>query len=208
MFSDEELRDMRVLKRGDGYLEVMCGCTSPNLGDYCAQFRVFTSGELEITCKCLPGCSEAKITPATFEKHAGKGSSRKWRNNIWIIVDDKKVPVVKTALLKYYNQTLKHTNRSPNSCHRDEFIICTKCKKERRFRRRSQVECKIYHDALTNTHWNCSDFPYGKFSCDEEERASRLVIGCTSCVCSGCEVCRFADCSCQTCIDFTKNQKA
>lgn len=52
---------------------------------------------------------------------------------------------------------------------------------------------------------------------DEEERASRRVYrgcirsptckGCTSCVCFGCEICRFSDCSCQTCIDFTRNAK-
>ncbi|RVX08600.1 Protein ULTRAPETALA 1 [Vitis vinifera] len=53
---------------------------------------------------------------------------------------------------------------------------------------------------------------------DEEERASRRVYrgclrsptcrGCTSCVCFGCEICRFSDCSCQTCIDFTRNAVA
>ncbi|GAY55721.1 hypothetical protein CUMW_166330 [Citrus unshiu] len=52
---------------------------------------------------------------------------------------------------------------------------------------------------------------------DEEERASRRVYrgcirsptckGCTSCVCFGCDICRFSDCSCQTCIDFTRNAK-
>lgn len=52
---------------------------------------------------------------------------------------------------------------------------------------------------------------------DEEERASRRVYrgcsrsptckGCTSCVCFGCEICRFSDCSCQTCTDFTRNAK-
>ena len=53
---------------------------------------------------------------------------------------------------------------------------------------------------------------------DEEERASRRVYrgctrsptckGCTSCVCFGCDICRFSDCSCQTCADFTNNAKA
>ncbi|KAJ0743511.1 putative developmental regulator, ULTRAPETALA [Helianthus annuus] len=53
---------------------------------------------------------------------------------------------------------------------------------------------------------------------DDEERASRRVYrgctrspscrGCTSCVCFGCDICRFSDCSCQTCIDFTNNSKA
>ncbi|MBA0743828.1 hypothetical protein Gogos_006482 [Gossypium gossypioides] len=53
---------------------------------------------------------------------------------------------------------------------------------------------------------------------DDEERASRRVYrgcsrsptckGCTSCVCFGCEICRFTDCSCQTCIDFIRNAEA
>lgn len=53
---------------------------------------------------------------------------------------------------------------------------------------------------------------------DDEERGSRRVYrgclnsttckGCTSCVCFGCDTCRFSDCSCQTCIDFTRNAKA
>ncbi|KAI9176901.1 hypothetical protein LWI28_008487 [Acer negundo] len=52
----------------------------------------------------------------------------------------------------------------------------------------------------------------------QEERASRRAYmgstryptckGCTSCVCFGCEICRFSNCSCQTCIDFTMNVKA
>ena len=57
-----------------------------------------------------------------------------------------------------------------------------------------------------------------RISCDDdEERASRRVYrgctrsptckGCTSCVCFGCEICRFSDCSCQTCVDFTMNAK-
>lgn len=218
MFSEEELRDIRVLKRGDDYVEVLCGCTSHRYGDSVAKLRVLTSGALEIACECIPCCSEAKLTPAAFERHSGRESSRKWKNNIWIIVGCEKVPVGKTALLKYYNQSLKNANGSHKSGHRDEFIICTECKKERRFRLRSEEECRIYHDALTNAHWKCSDIPFGRFSCDGgEERASRRLnrgclrsstcTGCPSCVCEGCEICRFSDCSCQSCIDFTRNAK-
>ncbi|XP_060209513.1 protein ULTRAPETALA 1-like isoform X1 [Lycium barbarum] len=222
MFSEEELREISVLKRGDDYVEVLCGCTSHRYGDAVAKLRVCSSGELQIACDCTPGCPEDKLTPAAFEKHSGRETSRKWKNNIWILVDGDKVPVVKTALLKYYNQSLKHANgshRSNKSGHRDEFIICTECNKERRFRLRTKDECRSYHDALANAHWKCSDIPFDKFSCDDdEERASRRVYrgclrsptcrGCTSCVCFGCEICRFTDCTCQTCIDFTRNAKA
>ncbi|XP_009779920.1 protein ULTRAPETALA 1-like [Nicotiana tabacum] len=215
MFSEEELREISGVKRGDDYVEVMCGCTSHRYGDAVAKLRVFSSGELVISCDCTPGCPEDKLTPAAFEKHSGRETSRKWKNNIWIIVDGEKVPVVKTALLKYYNQS---SNRSQNgrACHRDEFIRCTDCNKERRFRLRTNEECRSYHDALANPHWKCFDIPYDKVSCDDDdERASRRVYrgcsrsptcrGCTSCVCFGCEICRFSDCSCQTCIDFTRN---
>lgn len=224
LFTEEELREISGVKRGDDYVEVLCGCTSHRYGDAVARLRVFSSGELEITCDCTPGCQEDKLTPAAFEKHSGRETARKWKNNIWIIVNGEKVPVVKTPLLKYYNQSLKHANGSNRSqsgraCHRDEFLRCTECKKERRFRLRSKEECRNYHDALVNVHWKCSCIPYDKVSCDDdEERASRRVYrgcsrsptckGCTTCVCFGCEICRFSDCSCQTCSDFTRNAKA
>lgn len=75
--------------------------------------------------------------------------------------------MVKTPLLKYYNKSSKHANGSHRSqngkVHRDEFLRCTECKKERRFRLRSKEECQIYHDALANVHWKCSDIPYVKY---------------------------------------------
>ncbi|XP_022854456.1 uncharacterized protein LOC111375794 [Olea europaea var. sylvestris] len=66
---------------------------------------------------------------------------------------------------------------------------------------------------------DCYTFLCIRITCDDdEERASRRVYrgctrsptckGCTTCVCFGCEVCRFSDCSCQTCSDFTENAKA
>ncbi|KAL7250473.1 hypothetical protein ACSBR1_012477 [Camellia fascicularis] len=164
-----------------------------------------------------------KLTPAAFEKHSGRETARKWKNNVWVIVNGEKVPLYKTLLLKYYNQASKGSNRSHRShngrvCHRDEFVRCTRCNKDRRFHLRTKEECRIYHDALADVNWKCADIPYDKINCDnDEERASRRVYrgclrcptckGCTSCVCFGCEVCRFSDCSCQTCIDFTRNAK-
>lgn len=165
-----------------------------------------------------------KLTPSAFEKHSGRETARKWKNNVWVIVNGEKVPLCKTVLLKYYNQVSKAANGSHRShngraCHRDEFVRCTSCNKERRFRLRTKEECRIHHDALADANWKCSDLPYDKITCDdEEERASRRVYrgctrsptckGCTSCVCFGCDICRFSDCSCQTCADFTNNAKA
>ncbi|XP_059274622.1 uncharacterized protein LOC132029337 isoform X2 [Lycium ferocissimum] len=96
MFSEEELREISVLKRGDDYVEVLCGCTSHRYGDAVAKLRVCSSGELQIACDCTPGCPEDKLTPAAFEKHSGRETSRKWKNNIWILVDGDKVPVSAT----------------------------------------------------------------------------------------------------------------
>ncbi|CAH1423509.1 unnamed protein product [Lactuca virosa] len=218
MFSDEEVREISGFKRGgDDYVEVTCGCTSHRYGDAVGTLRVFTSGDLEISCECTPGCEEA-----AFEKHSGRETSRKWKNNVWVIVDGEKVPLSKTALLKYYNRALSNgstRSQAGRVCHRDEFLRCTQCNKHRRFRLRTTEECRTYHDAFINTNWKCSDMPYDKITCDDdEERASRRVYrgcvrsptcrGCTSCVCFGCGNCRFSDCGCQTCIDFTRNVKA
>ncbi|PKA47905.1 Protein ultrapetala 1 [Apostasia shenzhenica] len=221
LFTDEELSEISGMRRGVNFVEVMCGCTSHRYGDAVGKLRVFASGDLEIDCECTPGCQEEKLTPAAFEKHSGRETTRKWKSNVWLIVKGEKVSLSKTPLLKYYNQASKGSNgchKGPNGrpCHRDEFIRCTKCNKERRFRLHNKEDCRNYHDALTDLNWSCSDFPTDKISCDdEEERASRKVLrgcfrspscrGCTSCVCFGCETCRFKNCNCQTCVDFTRN---
>ncbi|KAK1393300.1 Developmental regulator, ULTRAPETALA [Heracleum sosnowskyi] len=221
MFNEEDTKEIDGLRVCEDHVEVTCGCTSHQYGDAVGTLRVFPNGDLEINCECTPGCDEDKLTPAAFEKHSGRETARKWKNNIWVISDGEKVPLVKTVLLKYYNQTTKHSNgRSQNiRGHRDEFLPCTKCGKMRRFRLHKKEECRVYHDALANANWKCSDAPNERAACgDEEERASRRVYrgcsrsqtcrGCTSCVCFGCETCRFSDCSCQTCNDFTKNAKS
>ncbi|CAN7110106.1 unnamed protein product [Brassica rapa subsp. narinosa] len=224
LFEQEELQEMSGVNVGGGYVEVMCGCTSHRYGDAVARLRVFPNGDLEITCECTPGCDQDKLTPAAFEKHSGRETARKWKNNVWVIVGGEKVPLSKTVLLKYYNEASKKLNRSNKSqgtkvFHRDEFVGCIECGKERRFRLRSRDECRLHHNAMADPNWKCSDFPYDKITCEaEEERGSRKVYkgctrsptckGCTSCVCFGCELCRFSDCSCQTCVDFTSNVKA
>ncbi|KAK1388921.1 Developmental regulator, ULTRAPETALA [Heracleum sosnowskyi] len=221
MFTDEEVKEMSGFSICEHHVEITCGCTSHQYGDAVGTLRVFPNGDLEITCDCTPGCQEDKLTPAAFEKHSGRETARKWKNNIWIIANGEKVPVGKTVLLKYYNKTTKYGNgRSQNVRvgHRDEFVRCTVCGKMRRFRLRNKEECQVYHNALKDAKWKCSDTPYEKVACeDEEERASRRVYrgcsrsqtckGCTSCVCFGCEICRFSDCGCQICSDFIENAK-
>ncbi|CAI0549893.1 unnamed protein product [Linum tenue] len=221
LFSEEELREMSGVKQTGDCIEVTCGCTSHRYGDAVGRLRVFPNGDLEISCECTPGCDEDKLSPAAFEKHSGRETARKWKNNVWVIVNGEKVPLSKTVLLKYYNQSSNGSHRSQTGrvFHRDEFVRCSKCNKERRFRLRTKEECRVHHDSVANASWKCADLPFDKLTCDDdEERASRKVYrgcsrsptckGCTSCVCFGCEICRFSDCNCQTCTDFTRNAKA
>lgn len=58
LFKEEELRDMSGLKKGDDFIEVLCGCTSRRFGDAVGKLKVFASGELVISCQCVPGCTE------------------------------------------------------------------------------------------------------------------------------------------------------
>ncbi|XP_052734578.1 protein ULTRAPETALA 1-like isoform X2 [Vigna angularis] len=173
IFSEEELREVSGVKRVGDYVEVTCGCTSHRYGDAVGRLRVFVNGYLEITCECTPGCQEAKLTPSAFEKHSGRETARKWKNNVWVIVNGEKVPLCKTVLLKYYNQVSKaangsHRSQNGRACHRDEFVRCSRCNKERRFRLRTKEECRIHHDALADANWKCSDLPYDKDSKMEE----------------------------------------
>ncbi|PPS14158.1 hypothetical protein GOBAR_AA06412 [Gossypium barbadense] len=167
LFSEEELIEVSGLKKGGDFVEVTCGCTSHRYGDAVGKLRVFSNGHLEITCECTPGCNEDKLTPAAFEKHSGRETARKWKNNVWLIVKGEKVPLSKTAFLKYYNQASKNGNgihkaHGGRVCHRDEFVRCNRCKKERRFRLRTKEECRIHHDALADVNWKCSDILYDR----------------------------------------------
>jgi hypothetical protein len=103
-----------------------------------------------------------KLSPSAFEKHSGRETVGKWRNTVWVMVQGDKVPLSKTVLLKYYYLAQKSTNgshrgRNGRPSHRDEFIRCTSCGKERRFRLRSKDECRIHHDALAKANWTCED---------------------------------------------------
>ncbi|XP_028105284.1 protein ULTRAPETALA 1-like [Camellia sinensis] len=134
----EREREISGLKRGDDYVEVTCGCTSHRYGDAVGRLRVFVTGDLEITCECTPGCQEDKMTPAAFEKHSGRETARKRKNNVWVILSGEKVPLFKTPLLKYYNQASKGANGSHRShngrvCHSESKLewVLLGCLRER-----------------------------------------------------------------------------
>ncbi|XVE50380.1 hypothetical protein DITRI_Ditri01bG0158000 [Diplodiscus trichospermus] len=221
MFNEQELKEVEGFKRGSNFIEVKCGCTSKKFGDTIGKLRVYTNGKFMISCDCTPTCHEEKMTPYDFEKHSSKEGTKNWKNHIWVVINNKKVPIWRTALLKYYKHASNGANgqstaQSKRFFHRDEFISCSKCKKERRFRLRTEEEFRNYHDASIARRWRCASWPYGKITClDDEERASRKSCrgcprsltckGCTTCVCFGCLKCRFPNCRCRTCVDFMQN---
>ncbi|EEC79483.1 protein ULTRAPETALA 2 [Oryza sativa Japonica Group] len=222
LFGEEELRDVSGVRVGDRFVEVTCGCTSARYGDAVGRLRLFASGELQVSCDCTPGCDQDKLSPAAFEKHSGRETAGRWQNTVWVMVKGDKVALSKTCLLRYYHKKLKSSSANGGGrrppCHRDEFVRCAGCGKERRFRLRTKEECRLYHDAMARHDWTCKDMPPAgrcrvRVSCEEEEeRASRKASrgctraatckGCVRCVCFGCETCRFAGCACQTCVDF------
>ncbi|CAN1239100.1 Protein ULTRAPETALA 2 [Linum grandiflorum] len=223
VFVEPQLQAMEGFSRlGPNHIKVTCGCTSRRFGDCFGVLTVFSSGQFIITCHCKLNCIAEEYTPYEFEKHArGPLGSSKWKSHIWVAIDGKKVALWKTELFKYY----RHGANGGSGCikrqfHRDEFITCSLCKKQRRFRLRTREQCRVFHDALlSEATWKCDDMPSQSFSCgDVEERDSRKRYkgcrraahcrGCTICVCVGCLICRFADCNCRTCVDFMQNADA
>ncbi|KAK6934318.1 hypothetical protein RJ641_034473 [Dillenia turbinata] len=192
-FTDKELADIYDLQRRGDHIEVTCGCRSSGFGN---------------------------LSPAAFIKHTPKRGQSNWLHSIWVTtMDGNKVPLKETVLLKYYkpNESESSCKRKlPSLVHRDEFIKCSKCNKERRFERRSKIQCRIYHDASNNKMWKCTDSVDGSLTCEtEEERFSRKALcgcpraiscqGCRRCICLGCDMCHFEDCSCRACLDFFQN---
>ncbi|KAG5597695.1 hypothetical protein H5410_038927 [Solanum commersonii] len=53
----------------------------------------------------------------------------------------------RTCFLKHHIDTFHGPIRG-GIIHRDEFIRCTKCNKQRQFFRRTKEECKYYYDAI------------------------------------------------------------
>ncbi|XP_057779698.1 protein ULTRAPETALA 1-like [Salvia miltiorrhiza] len=217
MFTEEELANfLGVLQVTSEFIEIDCGCTNPRYGDTPGKLRVFIDGKLEIDCTCRTDCDKARVSPVEFAKHAGKiNAHANWKSQIWVFSKDgSKVGVWKTCLLKHHRFTFVRPLRQVT--HRDEFMRCAQCGKDRRFSLRTKEDCKIYHDALVITDWTCSNMPNNTLSCSVgEERESRKVNrgcpraskcgGCEQCVCFGCEMCRFETCTCQSCIDFIIN---
>ncbi|KAI4322895.1 hypothetical protein L6164_022546 [Bauhinia variegata] len=235
MFNDEGLQLIEGYERGADFIKVDCGCTLKKYGDFGGRLRVDATGKFSIDCQCFVGCTKGKfpslfiiklniLTPDEFEKHTEKGGSKRWQYNIWIQTGGKKIPLLRSALFKYYAPAANADNATSvgsrkRKFHRDEFVHCSLCNKERRFQLRNKEECKLYHDAAINENWKCSDWPGHNITCKEaDERASRKAYrgcprqlrcqGCFACVCLGCYKCRYLECTCRLCTDFVQNVDA
>ncbi|KAI6690416.1 hypothetical protein NL676_027244 [Syzygium grande] len=164
------------------------------------------SDYVEVEC----GCTHKRLGDTS-------GYLRVYKNGLFQINCENKVPLDETPLMKYYQLASNEANHPTKlKFHRDEFVRCSKCKRERRFHLRSKEECRAHHDAIANKRWKCGDPPHDKITCkDAEERAaskrprgcrrSPICQGCTKCVCFGCLKCRFFDCGCRTCVDYIDN---
>ncbi|THF98773.1 hypothetical protein TEA_017845 [Camellia sinensis var. sinensis] len=94
--------------------------------------------EVRIRCYLQDTILQDKMTPAAFEKHSGRETARKWKNNVWVILSGEKVPLFKTPQLKYYNQASKGANGSHRShngrvCHSESKLewVLLGCLRER-----------------------------------------------------------------------------
>ncbi|KAE8732142.1 LSD1-like2 [Hibiscus syriacus] len=144
MFSEGELKDMEGLKRESDFIEDKYGCTSKKYGNTIGRLRVLTNGPFLISSECTSACDEEKLTAYDFEKHSGKEGTGKWKSHIWVVMYNNKVPLWRTVL-KYYKHASNGANelnclRAKHLFHCDEFIRCTRRKKERRFRLQTDDE--------------------------------------------------------------------
>lgn len=57
-----------------------------------------------MTCIFLVA-SDIPMTPGHFEKHGGRAASKKWRESIWIEIDDQRVPISRMKELNVYMRT-------------------------------------------------------------------------------------------------------
>ncbi|KAL6999447.1 ultrapetala [Sarracenia purpurea var. burkii] len=183
IFSEEELKGIGNIEKGPNYIEVKCVLKSQDHGELPGRLKVSSEGKLEINCECFSDCGEEKLSPKSFLAHNERRQINNWKNQICVIQEnDKRVPLRKTPLLKYYYkhkpEEAEGVLRPPHAVHRDEFLCCSLCGKERRFRLRTAVDCRAYHDASANAHhWTCSQNPQEKFK----------------------------DCLCRACLDFIQN---
>uniref|UniRef100_A0A7N0VNM4 Uncharacterized protein n=1 Tax=Kalanchoe fedtschenkoi TaxID=63787 RepID=A0A7N0VNM4_KALFE len=219
-FTDEELDGFKDVERvGEDVIEVLCSCKSSRCGHYLGKLRVFRDGRLCVHCQCTPHCDLVDATPRQFVSHArARGGPGQWPSLIWVHDRQEGMKRInKTLLMRYFTMAMMRAEKKhKDKFHKDEFMTCSKCGVERRFKLSNALRCRAYHDAtLAEKSWTCSMHPFRKIDCNTKaERATRKLVrgcrngtcgGCHLCSCTGCHMCRYQDCGCKICIDYTRN---
>lgn len=61
VLKEEEISKIGGFQMEEGYIEVICGCTSRKFGDTTGKLKVFESGQFLINCECSVDCKEGKF---------------------------------------------------------------------------------------------------------------------------------------------------
>lgn len=106
------------------------------------------------------GLISVNLSPVQFARHIGKNSTvDSWKNHLWVMdKDGNRIKLADTDILRFHVQTFDRPLRP--FVHRDEFICCTRCNKQRRFLLRTREQCRVYHRASLKTEWICADNGY------------------------------------------------
>ncbi|KAL6314557.1 hypothetical protein AAG906_026896 [Vitis piasezkii] len=118
-------------------INVTCGYTSRKYGDTTGRLRIFVGGQLEISCECVAGCSEDKLTLAQFESHFGRGHPKRSG---------------RAALIRGWPQGQKGSTIPQGNLGRREWALTSQKSYDEFI-----FECCIHHDASINKNWNCVD---------------------------------------------------
>ena len=54
-------------KRGEDYIEVVCGATNKKYGDYVGRLKINNEGQYFITCECCPDCPLGKYSTSIYQ---------------------------------------------------------------------------------------------------------------------------------------------
>ncbi|XP_018851204.1 protein ULTRAPETALA 1-like [Juglans regia] len=126
MLNEEELNDMSELDRGPRFLEVKCDCTNRKYGDFTGRLRISTCGHVVI---------------AAWDRVQPQLSGRTTKR---LLSRSRSVYPSTTKMHQIYMNICSTDSKSSErerKFHRDEFIKCSTCNKERmtfRLRNREQ----------------------------------------------------------------------
>lgn len=171
---------LRLFQSGKVEIQCQCslGCIKGKDTCVCICSRTmchFVHDLLPLEKKCLTETkfySGKPMSPANFERHSGRGASKKWKETVWIVLGDRKVQFSKVkgldAFVRRYKDSSRGRLRQPGPAklpyHRDEFMKCKKCSKRRRFKRKTKEDCRLFHEASMNSEWECSNYPFDRWA--------------------------------------------